>query len=95
MSKTPSKARVRFPDADGNGEWQEVEVRDFNAFVEAFIMERTAAPITMTNMMMANTLMEKTPFGADCRPRATRIPLSDISHSTFARLRRQAFRPRV
>ena len=35
--KEPSKARVRFPDADGNGEWQEVEVRDFNAFVEAFI----------------------------------------------------------
>lgn len=37
MSKSPPKARVRFPDADGNGEWHEVEVRDTDAFIEAFI----------------------------------------------------------
>ncbi len=37
MSKSPYKARVQFPDVDGNGEWHEVEVRDHDAFIESFI----------------------------------------------------------
>ncbi len=37
MSGTPHKARVQFPDVDGNGEWLEVEVRDHDAFIESFI----------------------------------------------------------
>ena len=37
MSGIPHKARVQFPDVDGNGEWLEVEVRDHDAFIESFI----------------------------------------------------------
>ena len=34
---TPTKANVRFPDADGKGEWLEVEVHDLETFTRTFI----------------------------------------------------------
>jgi len=31
------KARVMFPDASGEGEWLEVEIKDSDAFIDAFV----------------------------------------------------------